>query len=86
MDVYNETSGAKENPSPFKFNDSWIKCKVEIPLPCDGFSFEYQAPKFIIKVIQSALSEPSAEKFHTFLFKAFWKLASDLLIWSDRYK
>ncbi len=87
MDVYKEASGAKENPSPFEFNDSWIKGKVEIPLPCDGFSFESedQAPKFIvevyhqklIEVIQSALSEPSAKKFHTFPFKVFWKIASD---------
>ena len=87
MDVYKEASGAKENPSPFEFDDSWIKGKVKIPLPCDGFSFESedQAPKFVvevyhqklIEVIQSALSYPSAEKFHTFLFKVFWKIVSD---------
>ena len=77
MDLYHA-----EGPSPFAFDDTWIKGLVEIPLPCDGVKqSEEQAPKFIIKVyyrklmdvIQAALSEPVAEKFHTFPFKEFWK-------------
>jgi len=85
IDAHQEPSSGNENPSPFKFNDSWIKGTVEIPLPCDGFAFESEDKvlKFIvevyhqklIEVIKSALSEPSAEKFHTFPFKAFWRPA-----------
>jgi hypothetical protein len=87
MDAYQEASSSKENPSPLEFDDSWIKGIVEIPLPCDGFAFESEdkAPKFVVEVyhrkllevIKSALSEPSAEKFHTSPFKVFWRPASN---------
>lgn len=87
MDAHQEPSSSKENPSPFEFDDSWIKGTVEISLPCDGFAMESEgvAPKFVVEVyhrkllevIKSALSEPSAEKFHTFPFKAFWKPGPD---------
>jgi len=80
MDIYQESPA--EGPSPFVFDDTWIKGSVEIPLPCDGVKqSEEKAPKFVIEVyyrklmdvIQAALSEPVAEKFHTFPFKEFWK-------------
>lgn len=80
MDSYQESP--VEGPSPFAFDDTWIKGSVAIPLPCDGVKqSEEQAPKFVIEVyyrklmdvIKAALSEPAAEKFHTFPFKEFWK-------------
>jgi hypothetical protein len=88
MDAHQEaSSGPNEKSSPFEFDDTWIKGTVEISLPCDGFAFESEdeAPKFVvevyyrklIEVIKSALSEPIAEKFHTFPFRAFWKAAPD---------
>jgi hypothetical protein len=77
MDTYQE-SGA----SPFAFDDTWIKGTVEISLPCDGVKqSETEAPKFLVEVyywklldvIKAALSEPAAEKFHTFPFEEFWQ-------------
>jgi hypothetical protein len=84
MDNYRESQQeTADDPTPFSFDDKWLKGFVEIPLPCDGvkFSSEDDAPKFkvefhyrkIIRVIQSALAEPRAEIFHTFPFKAYWK-------------
>lgn len=79
MDSY-QCSSTEE--SPFAFDDSWIKGSVEIPLPCDGVQqSEAEAPRFVVEVhyrklldvIKAALSEPSAEQFHTFPFKAFWQ-------------
>jgi hypothetical protein len=86
MDSFHETaSNTMDNPSPFEFDDTWIKGKVEILLPCEGFRFkaETDAPKFIVEVyhrklidvIKAALSEPGAKKFHIIPFKAFWKPA-----------
>ena len=82
MDTYKEEPNST-SPSPFEFDDTWIKGSVEIPLPCDGVEqqSEADAPKFVVEVyyrkltevIQAALSEPAAEKFHTFPFKAFSK-------------
>jgi hypothetical protein len=88
MDSYRESpSTVSDQPSPFEFDDTWINGKVEISVPCEGFSFESEAvaPKFtvevhyrrLIEVIKSALSESEAEKFHMFPFRAFWKPASD---------
>ena len=96
MDTHRESTGEilgssgsdseSDNLSSFKFDDTWIKGSVEIPLPCDGIKqSEAQAPKFVVEVyyrkitevIKSALSEPAAEHFHTFPFQAFWKLAPD---------
>jgi len=81
MDSYQESSA--EGPSPFAFDDTWIKGTVEISLPCDGIKHqsEADAPKFsvevyhrkLLDVIKAALSEPAAEKFHIFPFKEFWK-------------
>ena len=87
MDSFRETGDTTDDPSPFAFDDTWIKGEVKIPLPCDGHSFksEADAPKFTVKfyyrklieVIKSALAEPGAERFHTFPFKAFWKPGPD---------
>lgn len=95
MDTYREHSstdtadsdGTSSSPSPFEFDDTWIKGSVEIPLPCDGVQQESEAdaPKFVVEVyyrnltevIKSALSEPVAERFHTFPFTAFWKPSPD---------
>jgi hypothetical protein len=81
MDSYQESSA--EGPSPFAFDDTWIKGTVEISLPCDGIKHksEADAPKFsvsvyyrkLLDVIKAALSEPAAEKFHIFPFKEFWQ-------------
>jgi hypothetical protein len=81
MDAYQVKSS--HNPTPFSFNDTWLEGSVEIPLPCDGFSYlsEAAAPKFTVKfhyrkiteVIRAALADQGAEKFHTFPFKAYWK-------------
>jgi hypothetical protein len=81
MDSYQESSA--EGPSPFAFDDTWIKGTVELSLPCDGIKHqsEADAPKFsvevyhrkLLDVIKAALSEPAAEKFHIFPFKEFWK-------------
>jgi hypothetical protein len=39
MDTYHEsTSDSNDGPSPFEFDDTWIKSCIEIPLPCDGVS------------------------------------------------
>src|ERR1700679_402352 len=87
MDTYRESSTSNTSdsvgPSPFEFDDTWIKGYVEIALPCDGVrqDSEASAPKFVVevyyrrlkKVIRSALSEPAAEQFHTFPFKVFWE-------------
>jgi hypothetical protein len=87
MDAYRESSMSNASdsvcPSPFEFDDAWIKGSVEIALPCDGVKqdSEASAPKFVVEVyyrrltevIMSALSEPAAEQFHTFPFKAFWE-------------
>jgi hypothetical protein len=80
MDQYKPSS---DNPSPFSFDDTWMKSSVGLSLPCEGFKFssESDAPKFrvevyhrkLVEVIQAALAEPAAEKFHTFPFKAYWK-------------
>ena len=79
MDSYQEPPG--DGPSPFSFDDTWIKGTVEISLPCDGIKqTEAEAPKFLVEVyyrklmdvIKAALSEPAAEKFHTFPFEEFW--------------
>ena len=85
MDKYRDITS--DIPTPFSFDDSWIKDFVEIPLPCDGFDLgsESNAPKFrvefyyrkILDVIQAALAEPAAEKFHTSPFKAYWKPSPD---------
>ena len=58
-------------PTPFSYDDGWLKGSVDIPLPCDGFKFpsEAAAPTFnvefhyrkITQVIQSALAEQRAE-------------------------
>jgi hypothetical protein len=59
MDAYQEASSSlNENPSPFEFDDSWIKGTVEISLPCDGYVFESedQAPKFVVEVYHRNLS------------------------------
>ena len=110
MDTYKEASNSEStNPSPFEFDDTWIKGSVEIPLPCDGVKqrSEADAPKFVVEVyyrkltevIQAALSEPAAEKFHTFPFRAFWepdsnsneapeRIYSELYtgdFWNDKY-
>jgi len=81
MDTYQELQ--TEYPTPFSFNDKWLKGSVEISLPCDGVEFtsEDAAPKFrvefhyrkITQVIQAALAEQGAEKFHTFPFKPYWQ-------------
>ena len=96
MDKY-RVKKSSDNPSPFSFDDSWIKGSVEIPIPCDGFDCaEPEAPKFrvefyyrkMLEVIQAALAEPAAEKFHTFPFKAYWKPspdASEKRIYSEMY-
>jgi hypothetical protein len=85
MDEYKDESS--DTPTPFSFDDSWVKGSVELPLPCDGFKFssESEAPKFrvefyyrkLVEVIQAAFAEPAAEKFHTFPFKAYWKPSPD---------
>jgi hypothetical protein len=95
MDSFRETGDATDDPSPFAFDDTWIKGKVEIPLPCDGYSFksEADAPKFtvefyyrkLIEVIKSALAEPGAERFHIFPFKAFWADFAEERIYSEIY-
>lgn len=85
MDKYrdDESSGT---PSPFSFDDTWIKGTVKLSLPCEGFiSSESAAPKFevevyhrkIVDVIQAAFAEQAAEKFHVFPFKAYWKPSPD---------
>ncbi len=82
MDSYRKSaSTTSDQPSPFEFDDTWIKGKVEISVPCEGFAFESEAaaPKFtvevhyrkLIEVIKSALSESQAEKFHMLPFRAF---------------
>ena len=88
MDSYRESaSTSSDQPSPFEFDDTWIKGKVEISVPCEGFAFESEAtaPKFtvevhyrkIIEVVKSALSESKVEKFHMFPFRAFSKPEPD---------
>ena len=80
MDSHQESGS-----SPFAFDDTWIKGAVEISLPCDGVKQdEADAPKFsvevyyrkVLDVVKAALSEPAAEKFHTFPFKEFWQPGS----------
>ena len=85
MDKYR--TDPSDNPTPFSYDDGWLKGSVDIPLPCDGFEFssEADAPTFnvefhyrkITQVIQSALAEQRAETFHTFPFKAFWQPSPD---------
>lgn len=102
MDSYQESGS-----SPFSFDDTWIKGTVEISLPCDGIKqSEQEAPTFsvevyyrkILDVVKAALSEPAAEKFHTFPFKEFWqpgpgepeeRLYSEIYTgdrWNDEYE
>jgi hypothetical protein len=52
-----------DTPLPFSFDDTWNQGFVELSLSCEGFIFssELEVPK---------------EKFHTFPFKAYWKLSS----------
>jgi hypothetical protein len=101
MDNYQEHETHETSsclPSPFSFDDRWIKGSVEIPLACDGFKHasEAAAPTFkvefhyrkLTEVIRSALAEPAAEKFHTFPFKAYWNASPDgpeERIYSDVY-
>jgi len=76
MDTYQKLQ--TEYPTPFSFNDKWLKGSVEISLPCDGVEFtsEDATPKFrvefhyrkITQVIQAALAE-----LHTFPFKPYWQ-------------
>ena len=86
MDKYTEKDIA-DAPSPFSFDDTWIKGSTDLALPCDGFTFgtESDAPTFrvefyhrkITEVVQAALAEPAAEKFHISPFKAYWKSSPD---------
>jgi len=100
MDDYreHETQGIPSVPSPFSFDDRWMKGSVDIPLACDGVKHasEAAAPTYkvefhyrkLTEVIQSALAEPDAEKFHTFPFKAYWKGSPDEAeerVYSDAY-
>jgi len=84
MDSYQEA--ATEGPSPFAFDDSWIKGLVKIPLPCDGVKqSEAEAPIFVVEVyyqkifdvIKAALAEPCTEQFHAFPFEASWQPGPD---------
>jgi hypothetical protein len=36
MDHYCENTSADHIPSPFAFDDTWIKSTIEIPVLCDG--------------------------------------------------
>ena len=92
MDTYHEsTSDSNDGPSPFEFDDTWIRGCVELSLPCDGVRqhSEADAPKFVvevyhrklIEVIKSALSEPVACKgtlLSTFLFHFHLRFTSDI--------
>jgi Plavaka transposase len=73
---------------PFRTEDGWIKGRVSIPVPCDGYRFpsEEDAPRFVVdgvwyrrplEVIKRAFTEPAAEKFHTTPFKEYWKPSED---------
>ena len=43
MDAHQESPA--ETPSPFAFDNSWLKGSVKIPLPCDGHKqYETDAP------------------------------------------
>ena len=87
MDNYKVDISQSGTPTPFSFDDSWIKTVLDIPIPCDGFIFnsESEMPKFrvefyhckILEVCKAALAESAAEKFHTFPFKAHWKPSTD---------
>ena len=82
LDTY-RSPGESLVPTHFSFDDKWTKSSVEIPVPCDGFCFpsEAEAPKFkvdvhhrkLTDVIKAAYSEPAAQRFHTFPFRAYWK-------------
>ncbi|KIM48502.1 hypothetical protein M413DRAFT_7405 [Hebeloma cylindrosporum] len=67
------TSPGSSEPLPFGPGDGWIESSVSIPVPCDGLKFhaEADAPRF------EAYSEPAADKFHTTLFKEYWKPSED---------
>ena len=81
MDTYQDLQ--TEYPTPFSFNDKWLKGSVKISLLCDGVKFtsKDKVPKFRVKfhyhkitqVIQAAPAEQGAEKFHTFPFKPYWQ-------------
>ena len=80
MDSYRKP-GSVDNPTPFSFDDTWIKGFVEISLPCDGVKQkESKAPRFRVKVhyrkpleiLKMAFSELEAANFHLFPFKASW--------------
>lgn len=89
MDKYKESEAEFINhgPTPFSYDDNWLKGAVEIPLPCEGieFSSEADAPTYkvefhyrkLLSIILSALAEPRAERFHTFPFKAYWQPSPD---------
>jgi len=85
MDKYRTRSS--DGPTPFSYNNGWLKGSVDIQLPCDGFRFssEAEAPSFkvefhyrkLTEVIRSALAEPRTENFHTFPFKTYWQPSPD---------
>ncbi|KAF8156740.1 hypothetical protein B0H34DRAFT_657986 [Crassisporium funariophilum] len=88
MDAHQESAGTSESGERLGFlDDTWIKGTVNIFLPCDKVRHESEdaAPQFPVDVyyrkpldvIRAALSEPDAERFHTFPFKAFWKPSED---------
>ena len=86
MDKYREPR--TDDPTPFSYDDGWLKGSIDLPLPCTGFKYlmEADAPKYkvefhyrkITQVIQSALAQLHAEKFHMFPFKAYWQASPDV--------
>ena len=87
MDKYRESQTDSPNdPTPFSYDDGWLKGSVNLPLLCTGFKLsEAEAPTFevefyyrkLIQVIRSALAEPRVERFHTFPFNAYWRPSPD---------
>jgi hypothetical protein len=82
VDTYHDKSS-----SVFSADDGWIEASVSIPVPVEkgqnvpemteatAFRFEAQGLLYrnITKVVQSALKESSATRYHLLPFKEFWQ-------------
>ena len=88
IDRYDEQRQDSDSTYLFSLNDGWIETSIEIPLPCEGFSFksEDDAPKYRVngvyyrkpmEIIKATLNDPFIETYHWTPHEEYWKPSKD---------
>ena len=88
IDRYDEQRQDSDSTYLFSPNDGWIETSIEIPLPCEGFSFksEDDAPKYRVngvyyrkpmEIIKATLNDPFIETYHWTPHEEYWKPSKD---------